>query len=138
LSRVINPDSSGKERTKLTKSIVKAIRQLMNQSRPDQITKDLAAFIAIGLQDIYLTVDVSVEAWEKRGYWVKADRFRLDWEWTKEYSNQMKEAIRHEDWANVAMVAAKTAQKLNNIKIGEKNRIGEPWHGAYQLLINQK
>jgi hypothetical protein len=36
------------------------------------------------------------------------------------------------------MVAAKTAQKLNNIKIGEKNRIGEPWHGAYQLLINQK
>jgi hypothetical protein len=138
LGRVINPDSSGKERTKLTKSIVKAIRQLMNQSRPDQITKDLAAFIAIGLQDIYLTVDVSVEAWEKRGYWVKADRFRLDWEWTKEYSNQMKEAIRHEDWANVAMVAAKTAQKLNNIKIGEKNRIGEPWHGAYQLLINQK
>lgn len=138
MGRVINPDSSGKERTKLTKSIVKAIRQLMNQSRPDQITKDLAAFIAIGLQDIYLTVDVSVEAWEKRGYWVKADRFRLDWEWTKEYSNQMKEAIRHEDWANVAMVAAKTAQKLNNIKIGEKNRIGEPWHGAYQLLINQK
>lgn len=138
MGRVINPDSSGKERTKLTKSIVKAIRQLMNQSRPDQITKDLAAFIAIGLQDIYLTVDVSVEAWEKRGYWVKADRFRLDWEWTKEYSNQMKVAIRHEDWANVAMVAAKTAQKLNNIKIGEKNRIGEPWHGAYQLLINQK
>ena len=84
MGRVINPDSSGKERTKLTKSIVKAIRQLMNQSRPDQITKDLAAFIAIGLQDIYLTVDVSVEAWEKRGYWVKADRFRLDWEWTKE------------------------------------------------------
>lgn len=138
MGRVINPDSSGKERTKLTKSIVKAIRQLMNQSRPDQITKDLAAFIAIGLQDIYLTVDVSVEAWEKRGYWVKADRFRLDWEWTKEYSTQMKEAIRHEDWATVAMVAAKTAQKLNNIKIGEKNRIGEPWHGAYQLLINEK
>ena len=47
MGRVINPDSSGKERTKLTKSIVKAIRELMTQTKPDQNTKDLAAFIVI-------------------------------------------------------------------------------------------
>lgn len=134
MGRVINPDNSGKERTKLTKAIVKAIRQLMTQSQPDQLTKDLAAYIAIGLYDIYQTVDVSVEAWEKRGYWVKADRFRLDWEWTLDFSNQMKDAILSQEWGIVAMVAAKTAQKLNNIKIAEKNRIGEPWHGAYKDL----
>lgn len=138
MGRVINPDSSGKERTKLTKSIVKAIRHLMSQTQPDQLTKDLAAYIAIGLNTIFSTVDVSVEAWEKRGYWVKADRFRLDWEWTASYSDQMKKAIREEDWAIVAAVAAKTAQKLNNIKIAEKNRIGEPWHGAYKDLVNEK
>ncbi len=138
MGRVVNPESSGKERTKLTKSIVKAIRELMSQSKPDQNTRDLTAFIVLGLAEIYNTVDISVLAWEKRGYWVKADRFRLDWEWTSQYSSQMKEALMGDDWAQVAMIAAKTAQKFNNIKIPVKNRIGEPWIGAYQSLLKQK
>ena len=138
MGRVVNPDSSGKERTKLTKSIVKAIRELMSQSQPDQNTRDLTAYIVIGLAEIYNTVDVSVLAWEKRGYWVKADRFRLDWEWTSQYSLQMKDALIQDDWAQVALIAAKTAQKFNNIKIPVKNRIGEPWIGAYQALLKQE
>ena len=137
LGRVINPESSGKERTKLTKSVVKAIRHLMAQSQPDQLTKDLAAYIALGLGEIFLTVDISVEAWEKRGYWVKADRFRLEWEWTQQFSEQMEKAVLEEDWPQIALVAAKTAQKLNNIKIPIKNRIGEPWLGAYQKLLDK-
>jgi hypothetical protein len=134
LGRVINPDSSGKERTKLTKSIVKAIRQLMIQTQPDENTRDLAAYIVMGLEDIYNSIDVSVLAWEKRGYWVKADRFRIDWEWTSQTSKQMREALLKEDWAQVAMLAAKTAQKFNNVKISVNNRIGEPWVGAYKNL----
>ena len=134
MGRVINPDSSGKERTKLTKSIVKAIRQLMTQSQPDQNTRDLAAYIVLGLEDIYKSIDVSVLAWEKRGYWVKADRFRIDWEWTAQTSKQMREALLKEDWAQVAIMAAKTAQKFNHVKISENNRIGEPWVGAYKKL----
>jgi len=134
LGRVINPDSSGKERTKLTKSIVKAIRQLMTQTQPDQNTRDLAAYIVLGLEDIYKSIDVSVLAWEKRGYWVKADRFRIDWEWTLKFSKQMREALLKEDWAQVALMAAKTAQRFNNVKIPVNNRIGEPWVGAYKNL----
>jgi len=134
LSRVINPDSSGKERTKLTKSIVKAIRQLMIQTKPDQNTRDLAAYIVLGLEDIYKSIDISVLAWEKRGYWVKADRFRIDWEWTLQFSKQMREALVNEDWAQIALMAAKTAQKFNNVKIAVNNRIGEPWVDAYKNL----
>jgi hypothetical protein len=134
LGRVINPDSSGKERTKLTKGIVKAIRQLMIQTKPDQNTRDLAAFIVLGLEDIYKSIDISVLAWEKRGYWVKADRFRIDWEWTLQFSKLLREALVNEDWAQVALMAAKTAQKFNHVKISENNRIGEPWVGAYKNL----
>ncbi|MBE0688324.1 MAG: hypothetical protein IH585_20215 [Anaerolineaceae bacterium] len=134
MGRVINLDSSGKERIKLTKSIVKAIRQLMTQTQPDQNTRDLAAYIVIGLEDIYKSIDISVLAWEKRGYWVKADRFRIDWEWTLQFSKQTREALLKEDWAQVALMAAKTAQKFNNIKIAVNNRIGEPWVGAYKKL----
>jgi len=134
LGRVINLESAGKERTKLTKSIVKAIRELMTQTQPDQNTRDLAAFIVLGLDDIYKSIDISVLAWEKRGYWVKADRFRMDWEWTSQFSKQMKEALMNEDWAQVALVAAKTAQKFSHVKISPNNRIGEPWVGSYNIL----
>ncbi|MBW6471638.1 MAG: hypothetical protein K0B14_00820 [Anaerolineaceae bacterium] len=137
MGRVINPDRSGKERTKLTKSIVKAIRQLMVQSQPDENTRDLTAYIVVGLEDIYKSIDVSVLAWEKRGYWVKADRFRIDWEWTLQFSKLMREALVNEDWAQVAMMAAKTAQKFNNVKIAVNNRIGEPWVGAYKNLLKK-
>ncbi|PKN87371.1 MAG: hypothetical protein CVU46_04580, partial [Chloroflexi bacterium HGW-Chloroflexi-8] len=93
MSRVINPESSGKERTKLTKTIVKAIRELMVQKEPNKLTKDLTAYISIALMEIHKTVDVSVEAWEKRGYWLKADKFRLDWEWTEIFSVQMRDSL---------------------------------------------
>ena len=106
----------------------------MTQTQPDQNTRDLAAYIVLGLEDIYKSIDVSVLAWEKRGYWVKADRFRIDWEWTLQFSKQMKEALLKEDWAQVALMAAKTAQRFNNVKIPVNNRIGEPWVGAYKHL----
>jgi len=134
LSRVINPESSGKERTQKAKGIVKAIRELMTQTEPNQLSKDLAAYIAISLNDIYETIDVSVVAWEKRGYWLKADRFRLDWEWTEQFARQMKEFVLKEDWAGVALLSTKIAQKFQNVQITAKNRIGEPWVGAWKKL----
>lgn len=134
LSRVINPDSVGKERTKLTKNIVKAIRALMLQKEPNQLTMDLAAYISLALEEIHRTVDISVEAWEKRGYWIKADRFRLDWEWSEFYSSQMKNATLKKDWGEVAFLSAKIAQKFSNIQLAQNNRLGEPWHGAWDKL----
>jgi hypothetical protein len=134
LSRVINPENSGKERNKLTKSIVKAIRELMNQQSTNLLTHDLAAFIALSLENIHNTVDVSVIAWEKRGYWLKADRFRLDWEWTEIYGQQMRKAVLEEDWASIALISTKVAQKLSNIQIAAKNRIGEPWIGSWDKI----
>lgn len=138
LSRVINPDNSGKERNRLTKAIVKAIRELMTQSEPDDNSRDMAAFIALALLQVHETVDVSVLAWEKRGYWLKADRFRLEWEWAQQLGLKMGKAILEDDWVNVAMVAAQVAQKLSKIQIAPKNRIGEPWVGAWEKLKEGK
>jgi hypothetical protein len=52
LSRVINPDSVGKERTRLTKGIVLCIRELAKQTAVTTETKDLAAYIALALQSV--------------------------------------------------------------------------------------
>lgn len=134
MGRVINPENAGKRRNQLSKSILLAIRELMRQSEPNPLSRDLAAYIALAAQEIGQTVDLSVQAWEKRGYWVKADHFRLDWEWADALGRAMEQALRREDWPEIAMTAVKIAQKLSKVKVAERNRIGSPWIGAWESL----
>ncbi len=134
MSRVINPESAGKERTRLVKTIVLAMRELMRQTEPNQHSRDLAAYIAMSLLEISDTVESSVAAWEKKWYWVKADRFRMDWAWTNRLGGQMRQAVLDDDWATVAMVSAQVGGKLSEVDVPVRHRLGEPWEGAWSNL----
>jgi hypothetical protein len=134
LSRIVRLENSGNARRKLTSMIVIAVRQLIAQQEVDDSTSDLAAFIALALDEIHDSIEETVTAWEKRGYWIKADRFRLEWEWCDNYGTRMKDALQSEDWDAVAMLAARIAEKLSHVKIPNKHRMGEPWIGAYKRL----
>jgi hypothetical protein len=138
LSRIINSDSAGKERTRLAKAVVLAIRELAKQTAPGAEARDMAAFIAIALGIIANTIDVSVAAWEKRGYWVKADRFRMEWAWAGQAAEKMRSALLAEDWAGVAQAAALAAQKLSKITVPPGHRLGTPWVGAWREFQKQK
>lgn len=136
---MINPDSVGKERTRLTKSIVLCIRELAKQAEVTSETKDQAAFIALALQAIADGIDVSVVAWEKRDYWVKADKFRMEWMWAGQYAAKMKAAVLSDDWGTIAMLMPKIAQKFSKIVVSDQHRLGKPWTSAYKLLaLHQK
>jgi hypothetical protein len=138
MSRVINPESAGKERAQLSKAIVLAVRELAKQKDVTNEAKDLAAFIALALKTISEGIDISVVAWEKRGYWVKADRFRMDWVWTGQVADKMKVAIFTNDWGTIAMLMPQIAQKFGKIVVSENHRLGKPWVGAFrQLTSNQ-
>jgi hypothetical protein len=52
LSRLIKTDTVGKDRTRLSKAIVLAVRELAKQDDVTNEAKDLAAFIALALQTI--------------------------------------------------------------------------------------
>lgn len=134
MGRIINPETAGKERTQLSRAIVLALRELMQQSEPNNTSRDLTAFIALALESIDGTIDSSVTAWEKRGYWVKADQFRMEWAWAGQISKSLRQALFAEDWGAIAQNAVKIAQKLHNVKLPQRHRLGEPWHGAYQQL----
>jgi len=136
LSRVINPESAGKDRTRLTKSVVLAVRELAKQKDVNDEAKDLAAFISLALKSISEGIDISVVAWEKRGYWVKADRFRMDWMWTGQYADKIKLAIFTDDWGTIAMTIPQIAQKLGKIEVSDNHRLGKPWTGAFKQLTN--
>jgi len=136
LGRLINPESAGKERTQLTKAIVLSVRELAKQSDVTDEAKDLAAFIVLALRTISEGIDISVVAWEKRGYWVKADRFRMEWMWTGQYSDKMKVAIFTDDWGTIAMLMPQIAQKFNKIMVSDNHRLGKPWVGAFKRLTS--
>ncbi len=137
MGRLINPDSAGKERTQLTKGIVLAIRELAKQTDTGPEFRDLAAFISLALAQIAAGIDASVAAWEKRDYWVKADKFRMEWLWAGQYAEKMKTAILTEDWAGVALVMTQTAQKLAKVQVPSGHRLGRPWVGAWKELNGQ-
>ncbi len=134
MSRVINPDSVGKERTRLTKSIVLCIRELAKQANVTPEAKDLAAYIALALQAISDGIDTSVAAWEKRDYWVKADKFRMEWLWAGQLAAKMKTAVLTDDWAAIAMLMPQIASRFSKIEVSDNHRLGKPWAGAYTLL----
>lgn len=138
LSRVINPESAGKERTQLTKAIVLAVRELAKQAEVTNEAKDLAAFIALALRSISEGIDISVAAWEKRDYWIKADKFRMEWMWTGQVAEKMKVAIFTNDWGTIAMLMPQIAQKFSKIMVSDNHRLGKPWVGAYQQLTSQQ
>jgi len=137
LSRVINPETAGKQRKQLARSVVLSIRELSKQTEVTMISKDMAAYIVLALREIHDTVETSVVAWEKRGYWVKADRFRLEWEWSQTLSDKLYQALMTDDWAAMAMLLAQIAQKLNKEQIPARHRMGTPWVGAWKLLQTQ-
>lgn len=136
MSRVINPESAGKERTQLVRSVVLAIRELMRQTQADAQTRDLAAYIALALEAVAETIDSSVAAWEKRDYWLKADRFRMEWAWSQKLGSAMRSAVVNNDWGLVAVTAAQVAERLKDVDVPQRNRIGTPWVGAWDRLHN--
>ena len=134
MSRIINPESAGKQRTQLSKAIVLAVRELARQKDVTAETRDLASFIAMALQIIADGIEVSVTAWEKRDYWIKADKFRMEWLWAGQIAEKMRASVLSEDWATVAMLSAQIAQKLAKIKVSDNHRLGKPWVGAFEQL----
>jgi hypothetical protein len=136
VGRLIKTGSASKDRILLEKGIILAIRELTMQSDMDSTTRDLLAYIALSLKAISETIDESVTAWENRGYWIKADRYRMEWNWTANWGEDMKQAILMEDWGSVVKITAKVTQKLSKVKVMQRNRLGTPWTGSHKKLIN--
>ncbi len=136
MGRLVKTGTAGKDRVLLEKGIVVAIRELARQPGMNETTRDLLAYIALSLISIGETIDESVVAWEKRGYWVKADRYRMEWSWASRLGDEMKQAITDENWPEVARNLGQVTEKLSTVKIAQRNRLGSPWTGSYQKLIS--
>jgi len=132
LTRIIKTTTPGKERSHLSKAIVISIREFMRQTNVNEVTRDIVAFVILALEEISDGIDKSVSAWEKRGYWVKADKYRMTWLWTGDLSKKLAQAYQQDDWKTIADLLAEIMRKFMTIKVSDRHRMGKPWLGASQ------
>jgi hypothetical protein len=134
MGRVISTENLATDRTRLMKAMAIALRQLVGQQGFGDEARDLAAFLVLALDGIAASVERSVLPWEKRGYWVKADRFRMDWAWVEPRARQMRAALLNDDIGAVAESVAALSQRLREVEVPARHRLGTPWQGAWEKL----
>ena len=133
MGNLINPDNSGKRRDRYVKATVLAMRELVNKKKVDDEARDLVAFIVLTLRQIDETIDETCKAWEKRDYWIKADRFRQEWMWTNTAEGKLRQAVTENKWNLVPAAVKDMARHLQNVNLPKRDW-GTPWNGAYAVL----
>ena len=132
MSRVLSTQSIGTQRTRLSKSVVLSIREILKKQALDQEVRELSAYIVIALMAIDETVEASIGPWEKRGYWVKADKFRLNWDWTIKLAGKLQLELNNNNLEEIIPVLIEIAQKFSKIQVSDRHRMGKPWVGAWE------
>jgi flavin-dependent dehydrogenase len=66
---------------------------------------------------VHETIDESVRAGKKRDYWLKADRYRLEWDWCHFYAKDLTRPLFKDDWDKIIPLLIKISQKLQTVKI---------------------
>jgi hypothetical protein len=135
MSRVIHTDGPGQQRHRLRRTIAEMLRRLMRKRRFDDEARDLAALIVFSLRELAAGVDQSASAWEKRGYFLKADRFRSEWEWLEPTAAELSRLIVHEDWKRVPVVLAGLTPRFSDIRVKRLTRSSAVWQGCYDRLL---
>jgi hypothetical protein len=134
----VNGPNPSVERNQLRRTISEALRHLLAKKKLDDESKDLVALIVYSLRGIAQGVDQSARAWEKRDYYVKADKFRMDWAWAEKSANRLEVILRGELWNELPVALAELAPKFSDITVTKFVRTEALWQGRYKQLMAEK
>jgi hypothetical protein len=138
MGRIINTASPGSERNRLRRTIAEILRHLMFKRGVDDEVKDMTATLVFALRGIAESVEVTTDAWEKRDYYVKADRFRLDWEWVTPAARRLAALVREDRWQDLPSELAALAPRFGDIRIAKMTRAPSIWASGYETLMQEK
>lgn len=138
VSRIVSTQAPGRKRQRLRRTIAEAIRCLGEKPELDGEARDLAALIVFCLRGIESTVEQATEAWEKRDYYLKADRFRAEWAWTGQIADRMVNALRGERWGELSLLLAQLFPHFADVTVIRKTRSSSLWQGCYTRLLDEE
>lgn len=138
MGRVINTNSPGKRRNYAMRTIAEILRRLgQRQGNVDDEVKDMVAMVVFSLRAIDSGVIESIEAWEKRGYWKKADKFQTEWMWTGTMAKRFETILRESNWEQLPDMMMKLFPYFADIEINKMTRKPSIWEGAYDELAKE-
>jgi hypothetical protein len=135
MSRVINTNSPTKIRNRNRRSIAEILRRLSQKPEFDEEAKDMAATLVFLLREIWEGVEKSAAAWEKRDYWMKAERFLREWEWAGETAVNIEDVLRNEAWDLLPELLADLFPRFTDIQLKTMTRKPDLWRGNFQRLL---
>jgi len=137
MSRVVNTDSVGSQRQRLRRTIAEALRHLMTKRELDAEARDLAALIVFCLREIDEGIEQTTAAWEKRDYYLKADRFRQEWLWVAPAADEIEKLVRQGAWDKLPAALARLLGHFSDITVNRMVRSEDLWNGCYARLMGQ-
>lgn len=135
MGRVVRVETPTQIRNRQRRTIAEILRRLMEKSSLDAESKDMAATLVYLLRDIQDGVEQSAKAWEKRDYWMKAERFLREWEWTLEMAANIEDVIRHDALDLLPELLAELFPYFGDIQVKTMTRSPSEWRGNYAKLM---
>lgn len=103
----------------------------------DDELQDLLAAVVFVLRDISESVEKTVAAWEKRNYWLKADRFHMEWAWARSESERLSSLLMAGDVNGAIRALLPLLPKISHIQTKRLSKKSTQWHGAMKRLLEQ-
>lgn len=138
MARIINTANPGKLRSQARRTIAEMLRRLMSKGTLDDEARDMLATIVYALRAIDATIEVTTDAWEKRDYYLKADKFRLEWEWASPAADRLEAIVRLGKWDRLPQEIMGLAQRFADVKIVKFTRAEDAWQGNYRQLLAEE
>ncbi len=135
MSRIVNLNSPAKVRSQNLRSIAEVLRHLADKTSFDAESKDMAASLVYFLHEINASTEQTAEAWEKRGYWMKAERFLRNWAWSIEMAANLEDVIRNDAWDLLPDLLGQLLTYTADIQVKNMTRSKDTWQGAYERLM---
>lgn len=107
----------------------------MAKQEVDEEAKDLAALIVFSLREIEAGVQQTVAAWEKRDYYLKADRFLQKWLWVGPAADELERILRDRVWDGLPAALAGLLSHFSDITVNRMVRPEDLWRGCYRRLL---
>lgn len=132
MSRVFRAETGARRRQRMMRGMASVLRYAGNHQADEDEQRDLLAYVYFALAEIVESVDQSASAWEKRGYWVKADRFRADWRWSVDCLASAEDALRDPGQADSVDVLASLLTPLKDVQPYKRPSDQPAWRGSWK------
>ncbi len=138
MAPVINRNNYSNQRSSYLRFISTALISLEKIKTVDDDFKDICIFIYLTLMEIQKSVQSTIQPWEKRGYWVKADQFRTEWKWVDPLLNSIEKKIKSQNWKALLTDTETLKEICKNSPPYQRLQVQNPWAGAWKKWERMK